>query len=1572
MLTRRTLPLAALLALVAAVWPAAAFDIFNMRNSLIQFALEQISTEDFTITAEEAVGAEEGGTELLGLSIADREGVWFTAERIGLEWNARRILSAELEITRMFAEGVEVLRQPEGSVEVKEDAAIAEDDGEAFAWPRSPIATRIDEMRLERVVVAAGVISGQSIAFDATGSARDEGDEQALRLALRRTDAVSGRIDLDYLRDFAAGTLRANLRAEEAAGGLVAELAGLPEDSGSRVRLEADGPLTNWALDFAASTDRIFEAGGEATVDLEGPLAIRAGLRVVPGPDVSPELGQVLGREARLSLDIVEEAGVIEIREGHIRSPALEADATGRYVEADASVDLDISLEGRAALAGLAEGVAFDGFGFSGRVEGLLDDLTATGEARLDGLETEPADLGAARLQTEVRISGEIVEFNIDGRAERLRIDRLGPDLLGQADLTALGVFDGTALSLVDLSFRSIPLSIDASGRLVLPGETDPGRAALDYALAAPELAPLAAAYDADATGSIEVSGRVEGPLDAVALSGEARFGDLSLEGERYGEVTLGHAITAGETVEGSADLAASGSRYGPIAADVDFALAGQRLDLPRLSAQGLGATIDGALVYALDTGLATGEVQLDAPDLGPLAAVADAPVTGAVSGTVTLTAPAGTQAAALDLQGREIAALGASLARLDLVGTLEDALGAPRLSATLAARQAAYAADGIDARVATIGGEFAGTDLAATPDLDLDLTLTEAEGVGAALGQARLDAEITDATTLAEVVARLEAEGLAYPAADARVARLTADLTAADALSELPTARLDATAEGLGGAGAEAGRADLTATLTPEEGRAAAAVDLALAAIRAAGATIADATLSATSPHALAPAPDLAAEARIGRIDAGDASIASMEATTTVTAAGASEMAVEAAARIGAISAGTARIDGARLAARVAQALGADPRIEADLTTGAIEAGEARTDGLTARASGPLSGLRATIDTEGVAGADPVALSAEAAINAAGDPLRATVSRLEAVYAGEEIRLRAPLSVTAGTSTRLEGLDLALPGGGLTGDAALHPGGIEADLALLLDDLGIARRLADAPIAAGALDARVALDTRRGSAGGTARIAATGLRFEETIADLGALDLALDGDWDGRAAALDGRLEGPFGDPVRLTARVPLRPTGGPVPAVPEGEEIDGRVQWSGEVQELWALVPAPGHVLAGQLDLDLGIGGTLAAPAIEGSVALADGRYENLDVGTILTDLTLGSEIAGLDTLRLEARARDGAEGQVEAEVALSPDRLDARVTSAGAVLVRRDDATASVSLDIAAEGALTAFDVTGRVDIDRAEIRLVNATPPSVATLGDVRIKGAPEPEPTPPAGSTIGLDIAVRADRDIFVRGRGLDSEWSITLDIDGTAAAPRITGSIDRVRGGLSLIGTQFDLETGTVRFAGGAEIDPRINVRLQAEENGVTGGIEVTGPASDPQVGFWSRQGLPEDEVLPRILFGKPAQSLEASQAIRLASGLATLMDGSGFLAGDTVRNAVGLDVLSIDPTEDSAEVTVGKNIADDVFVGARQSIDGAESRVVVEVEVYPDVIVDTEIDQEGETSVGVRWRKDF
>ncbi len=652
-------------------------------------------------------------------------------------------------------------------------------------------------------------------------------------------------------------------------------------------------------------------------------------------------------------------------------------------------------------------------------------------------------------------------------------------------------------------------------------------------------------------------------------------------------------------------------------------------------------------------------------------------------------------------------------------------------------------------------------------------------------------------------------------------------------------------------------------------------------------------------------------------------------------------------------------------------------PRLDARLEAAGIAAGGIEFASATARAKGPLAALEFSAGANGELEQKPLTVSLAGRANAAGEPIRVTLASAEATAGADTARLRQPLSIRiGGGSVEATGLDLALPdGGSVTGEAAQHPGGYAGDITVSNVALSILDRWDVASVLGGTLDASADFDTRPGRARAEASVRVRDIAFEKTQIAAGGLDLDADAGWDGNRLRATAALSGDFGEPLRVDLALPVRPGAGGLPALQRRGPLEGTVDWEGDIGDLWALVPAVGHVLDGRAKIDLRVGGTLEAPSVSGGVAVTGGQYQNVDAGTILTGLTLTTSVGDGGPIRVALDASDGANGTVTARADLrlrGTPSIDMTAKIDHATLVRRDDAWAKMSGDLALAGPFTDLVARGRIMINKAEVRLIGGAPPRLVELDGIRIKGEPEPEVDEGPAHTVTLDLGIVAPGNIFVRGRGLESEWKMDLAVKGDATEPVVTGAIEKVRGTLDLIGRPFDLTKGTVTFDGGREVDPLIDVSLEREANGIRGGIVVDGRASDPELRFVSVPALPEDEVLPRLLFGQSRQSLSGPDAIQLAAGIATLLSGK---AGplDAVRETVGLDVLRIEGTgADDASVTVGRNVAKGVFVGARQGLGEQGTTLTVEVEVYDGITADTEVTPDGSSNIGITFRKDF
>jgi len=255
---------------------------------------------------------------------------------------------------------------------------------------------------------------------------------------------------------------------------------------------------------------------------------------------------------------------------------------------------------------------------------------------------------------------------------------------------------------------------------------------------------------------------------------------------------------------------------------------------------------------------------------------------------------------------------------------------------------------------------------------------------------------------------------------------------------------------------------------------------------------------------------------------------------------------------------------------------------------------------------------------------------------------------------------------------------------------------------------------------------------------------------------------------------------------------------------------------------------------------------------------------------------------------------------------------------------------------------------LDAAGTIRVNRAEINIPKALPPTVAVL-DVRRPGQkPLPETVP--GPVIGLDLKIDAPRAVFVRGRGLDAETGGELHVTGTSAAPQVAGGFDMRRGTFDLGAASLKFTSGKVSFTGtglSQKIDPTLDFAAESSFNNVTARLTVTGYADAPKIALTSTPELPQDEILARLLFGVSAKDLTPLQLAGIAGAIATLTgvggDSNPLMA---VQKSLGLDRLSASSTPTGGtSVEAGRYVSERVYVGAKQnSQGGTQAQVQVDL----------------------------
>ncbi|KGB54092.1 hypothetical protein FG91_02341 [Sphingopyxis sp. LC81] len=434
----------------------------------------------------------------------------------------------------------------------------------------------------------------------------------------------------------------------------------------------------------------------------------------------------------------------------------------------------------------------------------------------------------------------------------------------------------------------------------------------------------------------------------------------------------------------------------------------------------------------------------------------------------------------------------------------------------------------------------------------------------------------------------------------------------------------------------------------------------------------------------------------------------------------------------------------------------------------------------------------------------------------------------------------------------------------------------------------------------------------------------------------------------------------------------------------------LGGGIRYNGPADTLYSFFgPATQHV-SGPIAVAADFSCSVSDPCLEGVVRGKDMVYENQTYGTRLTNMVVNGRFTG-NRLEIEQLTATAGDGTVQAKGFISLASADGYPMNISATL---DNARLAKSENIAARatGNLTLEKVAGQTALLSGSLRLpetryriIREGAAQVPVLTGVRRK--------PPAGrqrisgdglqavggslfDLIRLDIALKAPDEIYVSGMGLESEWKADVVLRGTTQDPRVTGEIELVRGTLGFAGRSFELQEGRVTFPTGEAFDPAIRLLASDTIETVTVSISVTGRASNPQIAFSSVPGLPQDEIVSRILFGDSITTLSPLQAVQLASSLNTLSSGGGGLSPlGSLQSATGIDRLRVLGPDDTvgrgAALAAGQYITKDIYLEVITDARGYTA-TQLEISLTPALSLLSQAGGSGGSNLSIRYRKDY
>ena len=623
----------------------------------------------------------------------------------------------------------------------------------------------------------------------------------------------------------------------------------------------------------------------------------------------------------------------------------------------------------------------------------------------------------------------------------------------------------------------------------------------------------------------------------------------------------------------------------------------------------------------------------------------------------------------------------------------------------------------------------------------------------------------------------------------------------------------------------------------------------------------------------------------------------------------------------------------------------------------------------------GPLGRLPFQLSADADTPEGLVTVSGSGLYQQAGGVLQASLSG-QGKFRQVEFKTLEPISVRLAGQDRTGRLRLALGGGRLDLDGHETSGGVTLTSVLQGVDLK-----AISPDFVGKVDARVALQGKGANLSGQMTAALHDARSVDAKADV-AVNADVKATLQNSRLAIDATAKGAKGLNSTIDVVLPVEASAAPLHlAIVRNRPIQGRIVADGEVQPLWDLFYGGDRELGGNVKLNASLGGTLGDPQITGQAQVSGGRLDDYASGLVLTNLQ--ASIA-MDTHQITLNsltAKDEKAGSVDGSGTISLVRgggSNLKLDFKKFRLIDTDDLQATASGQATfTRGADGKVKIAGTLDIDRAEINAQAKLRPSVVSI-DVIERGLPDQQsvallkPSKARGPPIDLDIKLRANRGVFVKGRGVNAELSLNADVGGTLTRPDLTGRARVYQGSYEFAGKRFDFdERGFITLANAPE-QIRLDLTATWEGPSLTATVRIAGTAAKPQITLTSAPSLPQSEILSQVLFGSSASQLSGAETAQLASTATALATGGGFDVLGSLRQFAGLDRLAFAGDQTSGlAVAGGKYIGDNVYL---EVIGGGRQGPSAEVDwrVRRHLSLTSTLSNELGAKIAIRWTHDF
>ncbi|MFK8053648.1 MAG: translocation/assembly module TamB domain-containing protein [Woeseiaceae bacterium] len=370
------------------------------------------------------------------------------------------------------------------------------------------------------------------------------------------------------------------------------------------------------------------------------------------------------------------------------------------------------------------------------------------------------------------------------------------------------------------------------------------------------------------------------------------------------------------------------------------------------------------------------------------------------------------------------------------------------------------------------------------------------------------------------------------------------------------------------------------------------------------------------------------------------------------------------------------------------------------------------------------------------------------------------------------------------------------------------------------------------------------------------------------------------------------------------------------------------------------------------GMTNVDITVSGTRSSPQLNSSARVTDLNMTLLPLGVTLQDMTISADANSSDRVTTTVNGRSGdGDFSLDAVVLLTEEsgpQLTGKLSADRFRFIDLPDMQGVASLGLALNANPQGYTLNGNVTVDEASVTVRELPASAVRVSSDSRVYDeAGELVVTRDSGALSGaLDLSIRLSDQVQLAGFGLRTALSGDLALTQEAgAAPTGVGTMTLTDATYAAYGQKLDVSRGRLIFNGPLD-EPRLDVRALREVDDYTVGIDVTGTPTALQSSLFSNPSLPDAEAFSLLLTGRNLGATSAGDGAGLADAALTLGLRQALGVTDGIREAVGLDSLTIAGSGRNGRLLAGKSLSSNLYLQYAYGVFDQVSSVLLRLKI--------------------------